>query len=69
LAMNHVELSQAVSGPESQVIVPRKGVIELQRLLSDSEEDVILALGASHLRLSVGAYQLTTKLVDGRFPD
>ena len=69
LAMNHFELDQTATGPESQVIVPRKGVLELQRLLSDSEEDVVLALGASHLRLSVGAYQLTTKLVDGRFPD
>ncbi len=52
-----------------QVIVPRKGVIELQRLLDDSQEPVTLQIGNSHLRASFGSLVFTTKLVDGRFPD
>lgn len=52
-----------------QAIVPRKGVLELSRLLDDGEEDVLLQLGSNHLRVTQGPYTLTTKLVDGKFPD
>ena len=52
-----------------QAIVPRKGVLELGRLLDDGEQAVTLQVGANHLMVSLGAYRLTTKLVDGKFPD
>jgi len=52
-----------------QAIVPRKGVLELGRLLGGSDEEVTVQLGANHLRVSQGAVTLTTKLVDGKFPD
>ena len=52
-----------------QAIVPRKGVLEIGRLLDDSEDDVVVQLGANHLQVSRGAVTLTTKLVDGKFPD
>ena len=53
-----------------QVIVPRKGVIELSRMLAESGDgDIVLSLGRNHLRAQVDDYLLTTKLVDGRFPD
>lgn len=52
-----------------QAIVPRKGVLELARLLDDGDDEVTLQLGANHLRASRGPYTLTTKLVDGKFPD
>ena len=68
MAMCTVE--QNVAGVDRvQVIVPRKGVIELGRLLSDSSADVELSLGRNHLTVKQGAYTLTTKLVDGKFPD
>ncbi len=52
-----------------QAIIPRKGVLELGRLLDDGADAVSLHIGANHLRMSLGPYTLTTKLVDGRFPD
>ncbi len=52
-----------------QVIVPRKGVLELQRLLADSDAEVILKLGANHLRVILGEVRFTSKLIDGKFPD
>jgi DNA polymerase-3 subunit beta len=52
-----------------QAIVPRKGVLELSRLLDDGDDEVVLQLGSNHLKVTRGAYQLTTKLVDGKFPD
>ncbi len=52
-----------------QVIVPRKGVQELSRLLSDEDSEVTLTLGSNHLRVTVGNVTFTSKLIDGRFPD
>lgn len=52
-----------------QVIVPRKGVLELIRMLSGDAEMVKLALGRSHVRLQKDGLRLTSKLIDGRFPD
>jgi DNA polymerase-3 subunit beta len=52
-----------------QAIVPRKGVIEIGRLLDEGGETLQLQLGRNHLRLQKGEYTLTTKLVDGQFPD
>ncbi len=52
-----------------RVIVPRKSVQDLERLIGDSDADVVLSVGATYLRASQGEYTLTTKLVDGDFPD
>jgi DNA polymerase-3 subunit beta len=54
---------------DRQMIVPRKGVLELSRMLSESEDVVELALGKNHIRLVKGAMIFTSKLIDGRFPD
>jgi DNA polymerase III subunit beta len=59
----------AGSGERVQVIVPRKGVLELGRLLSDGDEAARMQVGSNHLRVTLGNYTLTTKLVDGKFPD
>lgn len=50
-----------------QVIVPRKGVLELQRLLGDGELE--LAIGTNHVRANIGDIRFTSKLIDGRFPE
>lgn len=60
----------ADAGELSQVIVPRKGVLELQRLLGgSSEEPVELTVGSNHIRAQVGLIRFTSKLIDGRFPE
>ena len=56
------------TGPKNQVIVPRKGVLELQRLL-EGDGDVEVALSDNHIRVVVGGIRFTSKLIDGRFPD
>jgi DNA polymerase-3 subunit beta len=53
---------------EQQVIVPRKGVLELQRLLS-GEGSVDIVLGANHVRIQLEGIRFTSKLIDGRFPE
>jgi DNA polymerase-3 subunit beta len=64
------ELEEDLGVPQNrQLIVPRKGVIELSRMLSDSDDLVELALGKNHIRLVKGSTVFTSKLIDGRFPD
>lgn len=58
----HLETAQ-------RLIVPRKGIIELARLLDDSDEPVTLVLSSNHLRAHTGDFTFTSKLVDGKFPD
>lgn len=57
------------SGTKRQIIVPRKGVLELQRLLEGGDRLVELELARNHLRLRREDVSFTTKLIDGRFPD
>ena len=52
-----------------QVIVPRKGVLEIGRLLTDGEAEVEVIISKNHLRLVTEKQSLTTKLIDGKFPD
>lgn len=56
------------SADEQQVIVPRKGVLELQRLMS-GEGDVNVELGSNHIRIQLDGIRFTSKLIDGRFPE
>jgi len=52
-----------------QFIVPRKGVLEISRLLDESGDEIELSLSDNHLRVSQGGYSLTTRLIEGKFPD
>ncbi|MAZ89539.1 MAG: DNA polymerase III subunit beta [Cellvibrionaceae bacterium] len=59
----------SVSTPTTtQAILPRKGVVELARLL-DGQGSVEIVLGSNHIRVATEAYTFTSKLVDGKFPD
>jgi len=52
-----------------QLIVPRKGVQELQRLLEGGNRMLTLELGRTHLRVKRDDVSFTSKLIDGKFPD
>ncbi len=67
LALCQVELEDA-SFDEQQVIVPRKGVLELQRLMT-GEGELNIELGANHIRIQLDGIRFTSKLIDGRFPE
>lgn len=54
---------------ERQLILPRKGVLELQRLLDNGEGMVEIEFGKNHMRARCGSFVFTSKLIDGRFPD
>lgn len=52
-----------------QAILPRKGVIELSRLLDENDDAVEILMGSNHVRAITDDYTFTSKLVDGKFPD
>ena len=66
LALCQTELSTRFD--EQQVIVPRKGVLELQRLMA-GDGDLNIELGANHVRIQLDGIRFTSKLIDGRFPE
>ncbi|MBB5216618.1 DNA polymerase III subunit beta [Parapusillimonas granuli] len=60
-----------VEGIEAKhdVIVPRKTVLEMQRLLSDSDDPVAIDVATGQIRFRFGDVELVSKLVEGKFPD
>ena len=48
--------------------MPRKGVLELQRILGGDGE-VEITIGSNHIRLQIGDIRFTSKLIDGKFPE
>lgn len=51
------------------VILPRKAVAEIQRLIEDAQGEIAVELSTNKMRFSFGEVVLTTKLIDGTFPD
>ena len=63
-------LGKGVPGVERfQAIVPRKVVLELRRLLDDGEDELQLSISDKGIRVTRGMFSLTSKLIDGKFPD
>lgn len=53
----------------AQVIVPRKGIMELLRLLKNEEASVNVSVSENQMRVRSENFTFTSKLIDGRFPD
>jgi len=68
LALTRQTLPSGASQMPS-VILPRKAVSELRKLLDDFDGDLEVGLSETRAHFSFGAIQLTTKLIDGTFPD
>jgi DNA polymerase III subunit beta len=68
LAQMELDLPKGAAGMPG-IIVPRKTVSEVQRLLEDNETEVAIELSPGKIRFAVGPTILTSKLIDGTFPD
>ena len=67
LAYASVELETEL--PRQEMILPRKTVLELNRLLVDTDDALNISLAPSQVRFSFGNIVLVSKLIDGKFPD
>ena len=54
---------------DTQVILPRKGVLELARLLLEEDAEIAVVICSNHIRATTDDFTFTSKLVDGKFPD
>lgn len=68
LALSSLEVDTGSEEVRS-IIVPRKGVLELAKLLQDTESLCVLTVGKNHLKATVDSFTFTSKLIDGKFPD
>jgi len=67
LAFCQVETDQNFQRQE--VIIPRKTILELQRLLDDSDQPVDVSIANNQIKLQFADIELISKLVEGKFPD
>ncbi len=68
LARVEIPLPDGAAGMPS-VIVPRKTVGEVRKLLDDATDDVKVTVSPSKIHFTLGPVELTSKLIDGTFPD
>ncbi|MBE0529878.1 MAG: DNA polymerase III subunit beta [Rhodospirillales bacterium] len=68
LASVELPLPEGATGMPG-VIVPRKTVAELRKLIDETGEDIVIALSETKVRFSFDDVVLTSKLIDGTFPD
>jgi DNA polymerase-3 subunit beta len=68
LAMSDTKADISVQEPR-QAIVPRKGIMELSRLLEDNTDAASIQLGSNHIQIELPDLSFTSKLIDGKFPD
>lgn len=71
LAFGRMALNEFIEADTKimRVIVPRKGILELQRILEDTDEEIRVVVGLNHIRIFSNDIQITSKLLSGRFPD
>ncbi len=68
LALKDVTVDLNLTEP-TQLILPRKGVMELSKIIQNTDDEMLVQLTENHVRFSVGSVTLTSKLIDGKFPD
>ncbi len=69
---HRLAFSQIVTDQEfarQEVIIPRKTILELQRLLEETDDPVSLAIATNQVKFSFSDIELVSKLVEGKFPD
>lgn len=68
LALAELDLPSGASGLPG-IIIPRKTVAEIRRLIDDGDSDVSLSMSDAKIQFHYGTAVLTSKLIDGTFPD
>ena len=68
LGISEITLNQDC-GESKQLIVPKKGVHELIRFMDDTADLAKIGINANHIQVELNGLTVTSKLIDGRFPD
>lgn len=57
------------TGYETRIILPRKGVVELSRLLDDEDAELNIQFSNSNIKIQIKEFVFSAKLVDSKYPD
>ncbi|MCF6236189.1 MAG: DNA polymerase III subunit beta [Gammaproteobacteria bacterium] len=63
------EIDCNTNNQSSKIIVPRKGILELARLLEDNDEQIYISISSNHIQIKTKSMSFTSKLIDGNYPD
>ena len=69
LALCRVPLQKEETPSTAKVIVPRKAMLEIARIIQEADKTINIVIGGNHIRIATDDFVLTSKLIDGRFPD
>jgi DNA polymerase-3 subunit beta len=69
LAVSHINVEAELAETNAQIIVPRKAIIEMNKIITEASDTIEVVIGANHVKLITEDFVLTSKLIDGRFPD
>ena len=67
--LSYVSYTLAAALPDISVIIPRKTIVELYRLLEDSDDVASIKIYPTQVFFAAGNKQLITKVIDGKYPD
>ena len=67
LSFTSTQLTQSYE--KTEVIIPRKTVLELVKLLNESDEEVLIEIAQGQINFTFGEIKLISKVIDGKFPD
>lgn len=56
-------------GINKNVLIPRKGILELQKMIRDIDKQITINIGKNHVKVEIENISMTSKLIDGQFPD
>jgi DNA polymerase-3 subunit beta len=68
LALSELKSTLEISS-DKQIIIPRKGVMEMARLLTNEASTAVVKISQNHIRIETEELIFTSKLIDGKFPD
>ncbi|KAA3641195.1 MAG: DNA polymerase III subunit beta [Proteobacteria bacterium] len=57
------------AGLSKQILIPRKGVMELNKMIREVDQEIAIHLGKNHVSVEIEGTRMTSKLIDGKFPD
>lgn len=57
------------TGYEAKIVIPRKGVVELSKLLDDSDTEIVCDFSANNIRIHFNNLFFSAKLIDAKYPD
>jgi DNA polymerase-3 subunit beta len=68
-SISEISVTEKTTEDKIELIVPRKAIIELQKLLQDNDDPVHVEFSSNQVKFHLGTIEILSKLIEGKFPD